>query len=196
VYTDPDVLQQVVDAMMGDPVLLVDTAAAEDVLRGVPWVDDVRITTDFPHRVFVDIRERRPVVSFQGSDQKFRVIDVEGRVLDVIAGQPVAYLLVTGDNPDTPRGGFAGAPYAAAARLVSVLPSELRAVASSVRIDSGTSTLSLVLDMGGAQPVVARLGDSNALDDKLARLLQAVRNGLGAVCQVDVSTSEVGLTPC
>mgnify|MGYP003345557387 CR=1 FL=1 len=83
-----------------------------------------------------------------------------------------------------------------AARLVSVLPSELRAVASSVRIDSGTSTLSLVLDMGGAQPVVARLGDSNALDDKLARLLQAVRNGLGAVCQVDVSTSEVGLTPC
>mgnify|MGYP003339753602 FL=1 len=50
--------------------------------------------------------------------------------------------------------------------------------------------------MGGAQPVVARLGDSNALDDKLARLLQAVRNGLGAVCQVDVSTSEVGLTPC
>lgn len=196
VYTDQDVLAEVVDAMMGDPVLLVDTQAAEDVLRGVPWVDDVRITTDFPHRVLIDIRERRPVASFQGSDQKYRVIDVEGRVLDVITGQPVDYLLITGDNPDTPRGGFAGAPYAASAHLVSVLPLELRAVAASVRIDTGTGTLSLVLDTGAAEPVVARLGDPTSLDDKLARLLQAVRNGLGAVCQVDVSTSEVGLVPC
>jgi cell division septal protein FtsQ len=198
VYTDEDVLTQVVDSLQGHPVLLVDTEAAQRTLEAVPWVERARVTTDFPHTVIIDIRERTPVATFQGGDQKFRVIDAQGRVLDVITGQPVGYPLITGDNPDTERGQFAGAPYASAGELVLALPPEIRTITKSIGVDSATGTLSMVLtspDDGKPAPITVRLGDDSALDDKLARLLQQVRGGLDGVCSIDVSTSEVGVVP-
>lgn len=198
VYTDEDVLQQVIDDLTGEPVLLVDTQAAQRKLEAVPWVERARVITDFPHKVVIDIRERKPVATFQGGDQQFRVIDQQGRVLDVLAGQPVGYPLITGNNPDTDRGQFAGAPYASAGLLVLALPSEVRRITRSIGVDSSTGTLSMVLtspDDGKADPIQIRLGDDKALDDKLARLLQQVRTGLDGVCSIDVSTSEVGVVP-
>jgi hypothetical protein len=44
--------------------------------------------------------------------------------------------------------------------------------------------------------VLVRLGDSQNLDEKLARLLKQVRSGLDGVCQLDVSTSDAGVVPC
>jgi cell division protein FtsQ len=200
VYTDPDVLAKVVDSIQGEAVLLVDTDAAERTLEAVPWVERARVTTDFPHLVRIDIRERKPIATFQGGDQRYRVIDVQGRVLDVIEGQPIAYMLVTGDNPDTERGQFAGAPYASAAQLVVALPPDIRAVTTSVGVDSTSGELTLTL----ASPkddddsdIEVRIGDGDNLDEKLARLLYQVRNGSGleGVCSLDVSTSEVGQVP-
>jgi cell division protein FtsQ len=198
VYTDPDVLQEVVDSIHGDPVLLVDTEAAEQRLEAVPWVERARVTTDFPHTVVIDIRERKPVATFQGGDEKFRVIDVQGRVLDVIVGQPIAYPLITGTHPDTARGQFAGSPYASAGQLVVALPPEVRSNLVSVGVDSGTGSLSLVLrspDDTDPTDIEVRLGDDTGLDDKLARLLYQVRTGLEGVCSIDVSTAEVGVVP-
>jgi cell division protein FtsQ len=198
VYTDPDVLQEVVDSIHGDPVLLVDTEAAEQRLEAVPWVERARVTTDFPHTVVIDIRERKPVATFQGGDDKFRVIDVQGRVLDVIDGQPIAYPLITGTHPDTARGQFAGSPYASAGQLVIALPPEVRSSLVSVGVDSSTGSLSLVLrspDDTNSADIDVRLGDDSGLDDKLARLLYQVRTGLEGVCSIDVSTAEVGVVP-
>jgi cell division protein FtsQ len=200
VYTDPDVLAEVVDSIQGKPVLLVDTDAAEKTLAAVPWVERARVTTDFPHVVRIDIRERKPVATFQGGDEKYRVIDAEGRVLDVIPGQPIAYMLIVGDNPDTERGQFAGAPYASAAQLVLALPPDIRRITTAVGVDSTSGALTLTL----ASPkddddsdIEVRLGDGSNLDEKLARLLYQVRNGEGlkGVCSLDVSTSEVGQVP-
>lgn len=196
VYTDPAVLQRVIDDLQGEPVLLVDTAAAQEKLESVPWVESARVATDFPHRVVIDIRERVPIAAFQGGDGQFRVIDVQGRVLDVLVGQPVDYLLVTGDHPDTARGQFAGAPYASIAELVSSLPAEIRAVTLSVGVDASTGTLTTVLANDQPDGVSVRLGDSQALDEKLARLLRQVRKGLDGVCGLDVSTSDAGVVPC
>lgn len=198
VYTDDDVLQEVVDSIQGQPVLLVDTEAAEQRLEQVPWVERARVTTDFPHTVVIDIREREPVATFQGGDGRFRVIDVQGRVLDVIDGQPIAYPLITGDHPDTDRGQFAGSPYASAGQLVLALPPDVRSILVSVGLDSSTGTLSLVLrspDDTDDSDVTVRLGDDSTLDDKLARLLYQVRSGLEGVCSIDVSTAEVGVVP-
>ena len=200
IYTDPDVLQEVVDSMQGEPVLLVDTDAAEATLEAVPWVERARVTTDFPHTVFIDIRERKPVATFQGGDGEFRVIDVQGRVLDVIEGQPIAYVLIVGDNPDTERGQFAGAPYASAGQLVLALPPDIRSITNAVGVDSATGSLSLVLaspDDGDDSDVDVYLGDGADLDDKLARLLHQVRSGSGleGVCSLDVSTAELGQVP-
>jgi hypothetical protein len=118
--------------------------------------------------------------------------------LDVIAGRPIGYPLITGDNPDTERGQFAGAPYASAGELVLALPPEIRKITRSIGVDSATGTLSMVLtspDDAKSTPITVRLGDDSALDDKLARLLQQVRGGLDGVCSIDVSTSEVGVVP-
>ncbi|MGB8859066.1 MAG: FtsQ-type POTRA domain-containing protein [Ilumatobacteraceae bacterium] len=196
VYTDKDVLDAVIADLRGEPVLLVDTTAAEKRLEAVPWVESARVATDFPHRVVIDIRERRPVAAFQGGDQQFRIIDAQGRVLDVITGQPVDYMLITGNHPDTARGQFAGAPYAATAELVLSLPAEISGITRSVGVDAATGTLTMVLESGSPDGVAVRLGDSQNLDEKLARLLKQVRSGLDGVCQLDVSTSDAGVVPC
>lgn len=196
-YTDADVLQAVIDDLEGEPVLLVDTQAAEDTLEAVPWVESARVQTDFPHTVFIDIRERRAVATFQGADGKFRVIDQQGRVLDVIDNQPSDYTLIIGANPDSARGQFAGAVYAAAAQLVVGLPEEIRSITQTVGVDAATGTLTLALDgevEGTTVPV--RLGDAKNLDEKLARLLLQIRSGLDKVCGLDVSTSDAGVVYC
>lgn len=196
VYTDAEVLEKVVESLTGEPVLLVDTRAAERTLAAVPWVERVTVITDFPHTVLIDIRERRPVATFQGSDQRFRVIDAQGRVLDVIDGQPVAYPLITGRHPDTVRGDYAGGPYASAGRLVLALPAEVRALLVDVGLDSATGLMSMTLRGPSGGAIDVRLGDDNGLDDKLARLLQQVRGGLDKVCGLDVSTPEIGVVRC
>jgi cell division septal protein FtsQ len=169
-------------------VLLVDTQKAERTLNAVPWVESAHVETFFPHRVVIDVRERVPVATFRGGDGRYRVIDAAGRVLDVIDNRPLASMLITGTHPDTARGDFAGGPYAVAGQLVVALPSEIRQITQSVGVDAASGTLSMVLQ-GGVQ---VRLGDGTALDLKLARLLQQVRQGLKGVTALDVSTSEVG----
>ena len=191
-YTDPTLLSTVINDISGDPVLLVDTKAIEKQLLADPWVERVKVETDFPHGVHIDIRERKPVAAFQGGDGRFRIIDYEGRVLDVIDGIPVDYMMITGDNPDTARGQFAGAPYSAAAELVLGLPAEISAVTQSVGLNAATGALTLQLDGG----TTVQLGDASNMDKKLARLLTHVRAGTVGICEVDVSTSEVGIVPC
>lgn len=189
VYTGQDLLDEVVADVKGDPVLLVDTQAIEDRLEADPWVERARVTTDFPHTVTIDIRERSPLATFQGGDGRWRVIDIEGRVLDVIDGQPVAFMPITGDHPDTARGQFAGAPYASAALLVRSLPSEIRVLTRSVGLDPTTGRLTMLLE----GDVEVRLGDADDLEAKLARLLGQVREGLDGVASLDVSTAEIGV---
>jgi cell division protein FtsQ len=193
VYTDAAMLDQVLASIKGTPVLLVDTAAAERALAAIPWVESARVSTSFPHTVTVDIRERHPVATFRGGDGKWRVIDGEGRVVAVLAGQPVAYMLITGQNPDTPAGDYAGTPYATAAQLVTVLPPEVRSRTTSVGLDSSTGNLALILDRGDRHSVLVRLGDGAAMADKLARLLNQIHTGLDKVVAIDVSTEEVGV---
>lgn len=195
VYTDRAVLDEVVADLEGSPVLLVDTLEIEERLAAAPWVESVIVTRDFPHTVFIDIRERVALATFQGGDGRWRVIDVEGRVLDVLDGQPIAYMQIVGDHPDTGRGLFAGAPYAAAALLVKVLPPEVRAVTRWVGLDDVSGTLTLTL-AGGADPtsgIEVRLGSIDGLDQKLARLLTQVRSGLDGIVSLDVSTTEIGV---
>jgi len=200
-YTDSDVLDSIIDKLAGEPVLLVDTEAIEQQLEGVAWVESARVRTDFPHSVFIDIRERRPVLSFRGSDERFRVIDEQGRVLDVIDGQPADFLLLEGLHPNTARGQFAGAVYASVAELVVALPDEIGAITRSVGADPVTGTLTLFLGgdgiaSGGDSVLGARLGNPDDLDQKLARLLLQVRDGLDGVCGLDVSTSVAGVVRC
>ena len=123
VYTDRVRLQAVVDDLVGTPVLAADTQAAERELEAIPWVDQARVRTNFPHGATIDIRERVALATYAGPDGQFRVIDGDGRVLDVIAGQPIAYMLITGPDPvDRQPGEYAPVGYGAAASWSRVSP--------------------------------------------------------------------------
>ena len=191
-YTDQTLIEQVRSELRGEPVLLVDTQKIERELEANPWVESARVSTDFPHDVLVDIRERKPVATYGGSDGTFRVIDRTGRVLTVLGGRPTDYILLTGSAPDSEPGQFAGAAFAAGAQLAMALPDEIRAITTSIGVDATTNELSLELDAPDADGVHVRLGTVTGIEDKLARLVMVVRDGLTADQQIDVATNEVG----
>ncbi|MCU1503411.1 MAG: ftsQ [Ilumatobacteraceae bacterium] len=192
VYTDPALVQAVEQQMRGKPTLLVDTKKIERELEASPWIEAARVSTNFPHDALIDIRERIPQATFAGSDGRYRVIDRDGRVLAVLDGRPIAYMLLTGTAPDSEPGQFAGTAYAAAAQLVIALPPAIRSITTSVGVDTTTNELSLEIDAPSASGVQVRLGTVAGIEDKLARLLKFVQDGLQPDQQLDVSTAEVG----
>jgi cell division protein FtsQ len=192
VYTDPKQLSSIIDGVHGDPILLVDTRQVERQLENIAWVESARVSTKFPHTVFVDIRERKPIATFAGSDGKYRVVDRDGRVLDVVDGVPIDYMLVTGANPDVDRGQFAGRPFASAAQLAIALPPEVRALTKSIGVDATTGDLTLRL----GDKTLVQFGAPTDMSGKLVRLLSEVRGGIDKVCSLDVSTSEISRTTC
>lgn len=191
VYTDQERLAEIVDGLDGEPILLLDTKAAVDELEQIPWVEQAEVRKEFPDTIVVDIRERVPVVTFVGSDGRWRVTDRDGRVLDVLDGQPLAPMLVAGVGPDAEPGQFAGAGYDDAAVLVVSLPPELRTITRAATVNPATGDLGLLFE----DDITVNLGEPADLPAKLARLLQQVRSGLDGVASIDVSTGEVSTTP-
>ena len=189
VYTDEQALAAVVEDLRGTPVLRVDTDAAERELEAIPWVEDARVTTDFPDGVKIEIRERTPVVAYQAGDDRYRVIDGEGRVLDVLDGQPVEYLQLTSTEPPALAAGqFAPRGFAAAARLVQAMTPEMARRAESVAVAPDGSDLRLQL-RGGAE---VRFGAAEDLVAKLVRLQTVLDDHADeAISVIDVSTNEV-----
>jgi cell division protein FtsQ len=189
VYTDEARLAAVVEDLEGTPVLRVDTDAAERELEAIPWVEDAVVHTDFPHGAKIEIRERTPVATFEGADGRWRVIDDDGRALDVLDSQPVDYLLVlSADPPSTAAGQFAPQGFGAAASLVQALTPELRARAQSVSVTPDGSDLRLLLDDG----LEVRFGAAQDLVAKLVRLQTRLDQLAGeGFSYVDVSTNEV-----
>lgn len=192
VYTDPERLSAIVDELRGDAILLVDSRKIERELERIAWVESAKVTTQFPHRVFIDIRERKPIATFAGSDGKYRVIDRDGRVLDVLDGIPIDYMLVTGANPDAEEGQFAGRPFASAAQLTIALPAEIRSLTKSIGVDATAGDLSITFHDG----LEVQLGPATDLSTKLVRLLSEVRGGLDGVCELDVTTGDIARTTC
>jgi cell division protein FtsQ len=190
VYTDDDALAAVIDDLRGTPVLRVDTEAAEQELEAIPWVEDARVTTDFPHRVRIEIRERTPVLAFRAGDGRYRVIDHEGRVLDVLRGEPVKYLELTSTEPPPAlaAGQFAPQGFGAAASLVEALTPEMARLAESLVVAPDGSDLRMELD-GGTE---VRFGAAEDLVIKLVRLQTVLDDHADEpISVIDVSTNEV-----
>jgi cell division protein FtsQ len=189
VYADPGRLAQIIEDVSGTPVILVDTDEVERSIEKIPWVKDVSVRTDWPFGLIIDIRERSPVVSFPGPDGLFRVLDADGRVLDVIDGWPFEYLLmVTPDTPALGVGEFAPLGPTGAATLADTVTPAIRDRISLIEVDAGGSNLVVTLDDG----TTIRFGAARELFPKLVRLETVMSAGaapVGAV--IDVSTDEV-----
>ena len=191
VYSRGDSLDAVVAELEGANVLHVDTTAAERQLEAIPWVADARVTTDFPNGAKIEIRERRPTIAYLAPDGRYRVLDSDGRVLDVIAGRPVDYLeLGVEDGPELEAGQLAPRGYRAAATLVSALTPQMRQRAALVTVDQNGTELSMILD----DDIEVRFGAPEDLLDKLVRLQTALTNPnpeLTATELIDVSTEDM-----
>ena len=195
VYTDQAALDAVVDELTGTAVLLVDIEAVEAQVEAIPWVRDARVSTSFPDSASIEIRERTPVAAMMGADGRVRVIDVDGRVLAVVDGQPVALVWISGPGTlDAAPGQFASIGYSAASSLVTKLTPDIRSRVDSMLVTPDGADLVLVLtsDLG---PVEVRFGSAlgeNSQIEKLVRLQRTLEDvGDEPVTVIDVSTSEV-----
>lgn len=191
VYADEEQVQAVVDDLVGTPTLRADSQAAEAALERIPWVDEARVRVSFPNSATIEIREREAWTTYQGPDQRYRVLDREGRVLAVLDGYPIAYLLLAGPDPvDLEPGDFAPQGYAAASELAKNLTGSIRGQVSFVSVTSDGSRLSIFLDDG----TEVRFGAARDLFNKLLRLETTLANNPEREPGViDVSTSEVTL---
>jgi cell division protein FtsQ len=174
VYSGGPAFDAVVDDLEGSNVLRVDTEEAERQLERIAWVEDARVTTDFPNGARIEVREREPSIAYQGTDGQYRVLDRDGRVLDVIAGQPVAYLemFVTGSRAaDLEAGQKAPPGYRAAATLAQALTPEIRTRVVSISTDADATDLRMLLTSeSGGSDIEVRFGAAQDLVDKLVRL--------------------------
>ncbi len=188
-----EALDVIVADLDGEAVLRVDTDDYERRIEQIPWVKRARVTTKFPSSARIEIAERQPVATFQGGDGRYRVIDEQGRVLNVMPGQPVEYLLVTTDSPpNTAAGEYAPNGFASAGLLARVLTPTMRKLVDSIVVAADGSDVRLLLE-GGTEVV---LGDGERLVDKLVRLETVISNDpLNLPTRIDVSTEEVTITP-
>ncbi len=160
-YTDPEELAAVVDDLMGTPVLLADTTAAEERLEAIPWVESARVRTDFPNAASIEIRERTPVAAMPGADSGTRVLDREGRILDVIEGQPIALVWIAGPiTLDQPAGEFAPVGPSSAASLATKLTPTVRRRLDSMEVTPDGSDLVLRV-----RPLTEADGDGDGVRD-------------------------------
>ena len=191
VYADEERVEAVVEDLVGTPTLRADTRAAEAALEAIPWVDEARVRVAFPDSATIEIREREAWTTYQGPDQRYRVLDREGRVLAVLDGYPIAYLLLAGPDPvDLEPGDFAPQGYAAASELAKNLTGSIRGQVSFVSVTADGSRLNMFLDDG----TEVRFGAARDLFNKLLRLETTLANNPEREPGViDVSTSEVTL---
>jgi cell division protein FtsQ len=180
-------LEAAVDRLADHPVLLIDTHSIEAQLERSPWVREARVSTYFPHSASIEILERVPLATYQGPDGKFRIIDVEGRVVDVIPGQPIEFMLITGPGANASVGTSAGTAFMHAVELIEALSPGVRSRTASVTVADG-GALGLTFNNGAK----VALGVPTELLDKLTRLEAFLKRPAGNDCRttIDVTTVE------
>ena len=130
---------EVVDDLDGSSLLGADLGKAEATLAADPWVKRVRVERRLLRGVRIEIVERIPVTTYMGTDQRWRVLDAEGKVMAVLdppGSKPVDPLELTlaTPGPDLEPGATAPAALAGAAGVVPRLPSDLRSRTCSLAV--------------------------------------------------------------
>ena len=186
VYTDPVRLAEVVDDLDGSAILTADLDAAQKKLLEIPWVRQARVSMHLPSRVTVEIVERIPVAFFRAVDGFNRVIDRDGRILDVIEGDPTEFTPIIGTGPNLSAGSFAEQPFLGSAQLINALPFELLQRLNSVSV---TPTGDISLSLSGNVEVL--FGSPDDFQIKLVGIVNEIkRQGTNRYSVLDVSSGE------
>jgi cell division protein FtsQ len=186
VYANPELVASIVDSIDGEPILTVDLDAAENKLLLIPWVRQARVSMHLPSRVTIEVVERSPIAFFRSVDGFNRVIDRDGRVLDVIEGDPVDFTPIIGTGPNLSAGQNTEQPFLGAAELINALPSELRARLLTVTVSpEGEVSLALTND------VEVLFGRPDDFQVKLVGVVNEIkRQGSRRYAIIDVSSGQ------
>ncbi|MDA2966229.1 MAG: FtsQ-type POTRA domain-containing protein [Actinomycetota bacterium] len=186
VYADPQQIAAIVDSINGEPILTVDLGVAETKLLAIPWVRLARVSMHLPSRVSIEVVERTPVAFFRAVDGFNRVIDRDGRVLDVIEGDPTDYIRIIGTGPNLSAGQMTEQPLLGAAELINALPSDLRIRLLSLTVSpEGEVSLSLTND------VEVIFGRPDDFQVKLVAVVNEIkRQGTNRYAVIDVSSGQ------
>ena len=186
VYASPELVASIVDSIDGEPILTVDLDAAEEKLLMIPWVRQARVSMHLPSRVTIEVVERAPIAFFRSVDGFNRVIDRDGRVLDVIEGDPVDFTPIIGTGPNLSAGQNTEQPFLGAAELINALPSELRSRLLTVTVSpEGEVSLALTND------VEVLFGRPDDFQAKLVGVVNEIkRQGSRRYAIIDVSSGQ------
>lgn len=142
-----------------------------------------------PRRVSIQIDERDPIAFYRAVDGFNRVIDLEGRILDVIEGDLVEFPPIQGTGPNLSAGDFVDQPFLGAAQLVNALPRELRLRLVSLAVTPDGEVSLLLTD-----DVTVLFGRPDQFQDKLVALVNEIkRQGSRSYSVIDVSTGEASV---
>ena len=186
VYADTDLISAIVESVKGEPILTVDLDAAEKKLLAIPWVRQARVSMHLPARVTIEVVERSPIAFFRSVDGFNRVIDRDGRVLDVIEGDPTDYTPINGTGPNISAGQTVEQPFLGAAELINALPAELRARLLTVTVSpEGEVSLALTTD------VEVLFGRPDDFQVKVVAVVNEIkRQGTNRYAVIDVSSGQ------
>ena len=190
---DGATLKAAEDTLIGKPALLVDTRSIERLLEESPWVAKARVSVHFPHNATIELVERVPIATYVGTDNRFRIMAVDGIVVDVIKGLPLEFMLVRGPGPNVEPGQSAGEAFTHAAALIEALSPTVRNLTVLVNVGD-TGDLSLIFrGKTEAKPgTTVILGAATDLLAKLTRLEAFLqRAGSQACTLINVSTSPI-----
>ena len=186
VYADPDLISSLVDSIDGEPILTVDLDAAKGKLLAIPWVRQARVSMHLPASVTIEVVERSPIAFFRSVDGFNRVIDRDGRVLDVIEGDPTDYTPIIGTGPNLSAGQNTEQPFLGAAELINALPADLQTRLLTVTVSpEGEVSLALTND------VEVLFGRPDDFQVKLVGVVNEIkRQGSGRYTVIDVSSGQ------
>jgi cell division protein FtsQ len=162
VYTDQEVITEITSSIRHKPILTADLNGVRRRLEALPWVKAATVVMRFPHTVLVQVSERTPITAYLGEDNLWRVIDVEGRVIDVLEGRPVDYMAIYGAGPML-KAGEATAEYGRVAQLITSLPPQLKSVVKVFEVDQQYN-VSLTLRLNKRGDTQVDLCSANKLD--------------------------------
>ncbi|MGA0878765.1 MAG: cell division protein FtsQ/DivIB, partial [Ilumatobacteraceae bacterium] len=186
VYADPDLLAAVIAGLEGDPILTADLHGAQKLVEGIPWVRKARVSMHLPSTVLIQVDERAPLAFVRSSDGFNRVIDRDGRVLDVLAGDPTEYVRIIGTAPTLTAGEFVPQPFLGAAQLINALPVDLAG-----RLVSATISPEGEISLQFTPTLQVIFGAPADYQAKLVGVINEIkRQGTKSYTVIDVSTGE------
>jgi cell division septal protein FtsQ len=149
------------------PLLDLNAGTAARGIERLPWVRSASVSLQWPDGAHVVVVERVPQLVMAAAAGKWAELDVEGRVLSVVATRPPVLIEVTGPQLPGAPGTILGASDQLGLRIAATLPLSFRAQVTEVRVVSPgfvqlAMTTPILVDIGDASQLHAKYEDVSA----------------------------------